>query len=73
MHVVLLECRHEPDQRHKLKNVVEAVQTSYLNPDHVIDIHVRMVELRLVVDALARQVGQEPAVSMVSKHKCIHR
>ena len=65
MHVVLRGSRNEPDIRHELKNVVEDVHTRYLISDHVIDMHVRMVEPRSVVDALALQVGQEPAVSMI--------
>ena len=53
--------------------MVEIVHTSYLNPYHVIDMHVRMVEPRLVVDALARQVGKEPAVNMIKMNAYLVR
>ena len=71
--MILRECKNEPDLRHTLKNVVEYVHMRYLIPEYVVDIRVRMVEFRMEVNALARQVGQEPAVSMVSEHKSTHK
>ena len=67
---VRLECRHEQDQKHELKHVVELVHINSTSPFHVTDMHVKMGERRFLADALAWQVGQGPAVNQVSKYEC---
>ena len=66
--MVLPVYRLGQEQKHKLNHVVELAAISYKSPGHVIDAHAKMEELRDLVDALARQVGQEHAAIQVGKN-----
>ena len=49
---------------------VHHVQVRHQIPNHVTEVDVITEEPRCMVDAIARQVGQEPAASQVSKDYC---
>ena len=68
MHAARQEFKSEQEPGHELNHVEEPVHITSLSPDHAIEMHVEMVEPPWSVDALARWVGQERALNLVSNH-----